>query len=68
MSSRREFLKKTAYVAPVVMTLAAKPSYAGHGSDRPQGSTGSDSRNRDSRNDRYRRQDSEHSRRKHGRD
>lgn len=31
-NSRRKFLKKTAYVVPVVMTMHAAPSLAGHGS------------------------------------
>ena len=30
--SRRKFLKKSAYVVPVVMTMHAAPSLAGHGS------------------------------------
>jgi hypothetical protein len=30
--SRRDFLKKTAYVAPVVLTLSATPALAGTGS------------------------------------
>ncbi len=31
-NSRRKFLKKSAYVVPVVMTMHAAPSLAGHGS------------------------------------
>lgn len=31
-NSRRKFLKKSAYVVPVVMTLSAAPALAGHGS------------------------------------
>ena len=31
-NSRRDFLKKSAYVVPVVMTLKAAPSLAGQGS------------------------------------
>lgn len=31
-SSRREFVKKAAYVAPVILTLQAAPSYAKAGS------------------------------------
>lgn len=30
--SRREFLKKAAYIAPAVLTLSAIPSFAGAGS------------------------------------
>jgi hypothetical protein len=30
--SRREFLKKSAYAVPVIMTLKAVPALAGHGS------------------------------------
>jgi hypothetical protein len=30
--TRRDFVRNTAYVAPVIMTLAAKPSFAGTGS------------------------------------
>jgi hypothetical protein len=33
-NSRRDFLKKTAYVAPVIMTLAAAPAFASYGSMR----------------------------------
>lgn len=32
--SRRAFVKKAAYVAPVIVTLAAAPAYARLGSDR----------------------------------
>ena len=32
MQSRREFLKKAAYVAPAVVTLKAVPAFAGSGS------------------------------------
>ncbi|MBK8162848.1 MAG: hypothetical protein IPK65_06820 [Gammaproteobacteria bacterium] len=32
--SRRRFLKKSAYVVPVVITMHAAPSLAGHGSPR----------------------------------
>ena len=38
MESRREFLKKVAYVAPVVLTLRAVPSFAAGGS--PRGNNG----------------------------
>lgn len=31
-NSRRDFLKKTAYVVPVILTLKAAPSLAGTGS------------------------------------
>jgi hypothetical protein len=34
MSTRREFLKKTGYIAPVILTLSATPSFAGSGSHR----------------------------------
>jgi hypothetical protein len=30
--SRRDFVKKAAYVAPAILTLAVKPAYAGSGS------------------------------------
>jgi hypothetical protein len=33
-ASRREFVKKAAYVAPVVVTLAVAPSYAKAGSQK----------------------------------
>ena len=33
-SSRRDFVKKAMYVAPVVLTLAAAPEYAKAGSDK----------------------------------
>jgi len=32
-NSRRDFLKKSAYVVPVIMTLSATPALAGQGSD-----------------------------------
>jgi hypothetical protein len=32
MSTRREFIKKAGYAAPVVLTMAAKPSFASTGS------------------------------------
>ena len=32
LKSRREILRKTAYVVPTVLTLAAKPSFASSGS------------------------------------
>lgn len=38
MESRREFIKKVAYVAPVVLTLRAVPSFASSGS--PRGNNG----------------------------
>ena len=38
MESRREFIKKVAYVAPVVLTLRAVPSFAASGS--PRGNNG----------------------------
>ena len=34
MSTRREFIKKVGYTAPVVLTMAAKPSFASTGSAR----------------------------------
>ncbi|MGH8221528.1 MAG: hypothetical protein ACREQZ_01010 [Woeseiaceae bacterium] len=36
MGTRREFMKKAAYSAPVVLTMAARPSFASSGSDRPE--------------------------------
>ena len=35
--ARREFVKKAAYVAPVIVTLAVAPAYAKHGSEKPKG-------------------------------
>jgi hypothetical protein len=37
-ASRRQFVKKAAYVAPVILTLQAAPSYAkkGSGSEKPE--------------------------------
>ena len=37
--SRRAFVKKATYVAPVIMTLAATPEYAKAGSVKPKGSS-----------------------------
>jgi hypothetical protein len=34
---RREFVKRTAYVAPVILTLKTAPAYAKHGSDPGKG-------------------------------
>jgi len=39
--SRREFVKKAAYIAPAVITLQAAPMYAKAGSEKPQGPKGS---------------------------
>jgi hypothetical protein len=39
-TDRRAFLKRAAYVAPVVMTLTAKTAYASLGSSRPPASGG----------------------------
>jgi hypothetical protein len=36
-AARREFVKKAAYVAPAIVTLAVAPSYAKHGSEKPKG-------------------------------
>ncbi len=36
-SSRREFFQKAAYIAPVLLTLPASPSFARSGSDRGGG-------------------------------
>ena len=38
--ARREFVKKAAYVAPAILTLAATPSHATVGSAKPVPSTG----------------------------
>lgn len=32
--TRREFVKRAAYIAPVILTLAAAPAYAKSGSDK----------------------------------
>ncbi len=34
-NSRREFVKKAAYVTPIIITLAVAPSYAKSGSAKP---------------------------------
>ena len=36
MNSRRDFLKKAAYVAPAIVTLKAVPAFANTGSTRTQ--------------------------------
>jgi hypothetical protein len=33
--TRREFVRKAAYVAPAILTLAAAPSFAKSGSEKP---------------------------------
>jgi len=33
--NKRDFVKKAAYTAPVIMTMAAAPSFAGTGSGQP---------------------------------
>ena len=35
MGTRREFIKRAGYAAPVVLTMTAKPAFASTGSDRP---------------------------------
>ncbi len=35
-SSRRDFVKKAAYVTPVILTMKVEPSYAGVGSAGPE--------------------------------
>ena len=42
MDTRRDFLKKTAYVAPLVLTVAVRPAFAGHhyGNDKEKGNNG----------------------------
>ena len=37
--NKRDFVKKAAYAAPVIMTMAAAPSFAGTGSGWQQGQT-----------------------------
>ena len=34
--SRRKFIKKAAYAAPVILTLAATPAFAKNGSEKPR--------------------------------
>lgn len=40
MESRRSFLKKGAYLAPVVLTVAVRPSFAKTGYQLPKGNNG----------------------------
>ena len=40
-ASRREFVKKAAYIAPAIITLRAAPSYAKAGSEKEKESLGS---------------------------
>ena len=35
-ASRREFVKRAAYIAPAILTLQAAPSYAKKGSEKPE--------------------------------
>jgi hypothetical protein len=35
-TSRREFVKKAAYIAPAIITLRAAPSYAKNGSNKDE--------------------------------
>jgi len=35
--SRRDFVKKAAYVTPAILTLQAAPAYAKYGSEKPGG-------------------------------
>ena len=35
-ASRRKFVKRAAYVTPVIVTLAVAPSYAKNGSEKPK--------------------------------
>ena len=50
MTTRRDFIKKTAYAAPVIMTLSARPSFAGQGSDRGRRGNRTSRRRRRQRN------------------
>lgn len=34
-NTRREFVKKAAYVAPAILTMAASPAFAKSGSEKP---------------------------------
>lgn len=36
LGTRRDFVKKAAYVAPAILTLAAAPSFAKAGSEKPK--------------------------------
>ena len=38
--SKRDFLKKAAYVVPTILTLKAIPAFAGSGSGREHGNNG----------------------------
>lgn len=38
--SRRDFVKKAAYVAPAIVSLKAAPAFAARGSDRRPGGNG----------------------------
>ena len=40
MVTRRDFIKKASYTAPVVLTLSATPAFAGNGSNRAKGIQG----------------------------
>ncbi len=35
-AGRRDFIKKAAYVAPAILTLAVAPAYAKGGSEKPE--------------------------------
>jgi hypothetical protein len=50
-SSRREFVKKAAYMAPAILTLQAAPAYvkAGSGDNRGGDNRGGDNRGGDNR-------------------
>ena len=39
-NSRRNFVKKAAYIAPAILTLAAAPAYAKSGSEKPVPASG----------------------------
>jgi hypothetical protein len=39
-SSRREFVRKAAYVAPAIVTLSVLPAHQALGSGRPNGNNG----------------------------
>ncbi len=52
-ASRREFVKKAAYVAPAILTLQAAPAYAKGGSDKGDGGKDKDKdpkKNKDDKN------------------
>lgn len=64
-NSRRDFLKKSAYVVPVIMTLSATPALAGQGSPHKDYDKDYDRKKRKKKDDKYSKKKDDRKSRKH---